>query len=95
MEAAKQAADLEQKEYNELLAWLTKAEEQLQTVVDRPVHDRQKEYKVCPLIYFSYIFFSSFVRNTISNIFLHFAVYLQRNKLHNMGQLLVTLLVPC
>lgn len=50
VEAAKQAADLEQKEYDDLVQWLNEAEELL-NIVDRPVHDRQKEYKVKNLFF--------------------------------------------
>ena len=56
VELARHEADYEQRELDELLRWLDHAEDVLQ-IVDRPVHDRQKEYQVN---YFCNIFFFSF-----------------------------------
>ncbi len=45
VEAAKRQAEGEQKEYDELLKWLDQADEILK-IVDQPLRDRNKEYKV-------------------------------------------------
>ena len=45
VEAAKRQAEVEQKDYDELLEWLDQADDILK-IVNRPVHDRNKEYKV-------------------------------------------------
>ena len=63
VELARHEADYEQRELDELLRWLDHAEDVLQ-IVDRPVHDRQKEYQVnsfCNILFFSVFTLSSLV----------------------------------
>ncbi len=45
VEQVQQQAQLEQHQYDHLIKWLDYAQDILQ-IVDKPVHDRQKEYKV-------------------------------------------------
>ena len=45
VELARREALREQKEYDELVQWLDQADDLLK-IVDRPVHDRQDEFKV-------------------------------------------------
>lgn len=51
MNQARRQAEIEQNEYEELNKWLDQAHDVLQ-IVDRPVTDRQAEYKVRSIITF-------------------------------------------